>query len=62
MFKDQEKAVFSAREKIIPDVIRIVDLVLGFFIAKSQEVNDSFNDVISGFRGQPEGYQYGTKK
>jgi hypothetical protein len=62
MFKDQEKAVFRRGEKIIPDVIRIVDLVLGFFIAKSQEVNDSFNDVISGFRGQPEGYQYGTKK
>lgn len=62
MFKDRVKAVVRRGEKIIPDVIRIVDLVLGFFIAKSQEVNDSFNDVISGFRGQPEGYQYGTKK
>jgi hypothetical protein len=35
MFKDRVKAVVSAREKIIPDVIRIVDLVLGFFIAES---------------------------
>jgi hypothetical protein len=51
MFKDRVKAVVRRGEKIIPDVIGIVDLVLGFFIADGQKVNNSFNDVIDSVSG-----------
>lgn len=48
VIQDEEKAVFCRGEKIIPDVIGIVELVFGFIVAESQKVNDSFNDVIIG--------------
>jgi hypothetical protein len=60
--KTRKKAVFSTREKIIPDVIRIVDLVLGFFIADGQDAKDSFDDVIDRVRGEPDGFEDRTKE
>ena len=57
VLQNKEKAVFSRGEKIIPDVIGILYLVLGFLIAESQEIDNSFNDVIDRVRGQPEGFE-----
>jgi hypothetical protein len=62
MFKDQEKAVVRRGEKIIPDVIGTVDLVLGFFIADGQDAKDSFDDVIDRVRGEPDGFEDRTKE
>lgn len=56
VLQEEEKAVFSRGEKIIPDVIGVFGLVLGFFIAESQEVKDSFNNVIDRVRRKPEGF------